>query len=84
MLFSRGEGVNFFGVAFKPKATGCLYSQMLATPNFLKWGDISLVAALAGNAIKFTSPRAYDGTLWSDSQIADFEKEVADLTKKLK
>ncbi len=83
MLFSRGEGVNFFGVAFKPKATGCLYSQMLATPNFLKWGDISLVAALANGAVKYTSPRAYDGALLSDSQIADFNAEVAALAKKL-
>ena len=84
MLFSRGEGVNFFGVAFKPKATGGLYSPMLATPNFLKWGDISLVAALANGAVKYTAPRAYDGALLSDSQVADFNAEVAALAKKLK
>lgn len=84
MLFTADAVINFSGVAFIPKAKGCLYSQMLATPNFLKWGDISLVAALAGKSLKFTSPRAYDGALWSDTQIADFDAEVAALTKKLK
>ena len=84
MLFSS-EGVeSFAGVAFKPKATGCLYTQMLATPNFLKWGDISLVAALAGKSLKFTAPRAYAGALLDEKRVADFNKEVADLTKKLK
>ena len=83
MLFSKDAVESFCGVAFKPKATGCLYSQMLATPNFLKWGDISLAVALAGDAVKFTAPRAYDGALWSDSKIAEFNDEVALLKKKL-
>lgn len=84
MLFSRGKDVSFSAVAFKPKATGCLYTQMLATPNFLKWGDISLVAALAGKGLKFTAPRAYDGELWDDARVAAFNSEVAELSKKLK
>ena len=84
MLFSS-EGVeSFSGVAFKPKAPGCLYTQMLATPNFLKWGDISLVAALAGKSLKFTSPRAYAGAPLGDKRTAEFNQEVAELTKKLK
>ena len=84
MLFTCAADVNFSAVAFKPKATNCLYSQMLATPNFLKWGDISLVAALAGKGLKFTSPRAYDGEVWTEEKIAAFNKEVETLTKKLK
>ena len=64
---------------------GCLYTPMLSLPGFLRWGDVSLAAALCpAGAVKFVSPRAYDGTPYTAAEEADFRAECAALRRKLK
>ena len=63
---------------------GCMYTAMLALPGFLKWGDISLVKAMCRNQIKISGLRGYDGTLYTDQEVADFYAEAELLKKKIK
>ena len=84
LLFRRDSIPTFRGNAFVPKLANCLYSAMLGIPGFLKWGDVSLAAALMNGEVDFVSPRAYDGTPYSDDEKADLLKEIADLKKKIK
>ncbi|MCI5780035.1 MAG: acetylxylan esterase [Lentisphaeria bacterium] len=64
---------------------GGLYTFMLPLPGFLRWGDISLAAALCPSGdVKFLSPRAYDGTPYTAAEEADFLAECAMLRRKLK
>ena len=62
---------------------GCLYTAMLALPGFLRWGDISLVKALCGDKVKLSGLRAYDGTAYSEKEVAAFYAECDLLAEKL-
>ena len=72
---------SFTGGAFLPFLPGNLYGHGLALPGFLKWGDVSLAAALA-DKVEFASPRAYDGTPLSAKAAQDLKKEIASLRAK--
>ena len=82
-LFRHESIPTFRGNAFVPRLNGCLYSIMLAIPGFLPWGDMSLVAALAGGRVAYDSPRAYDGTPYTEEERKAFEKETALLRSRL-
>ncbi|MBO4303723.1 MAG: acetylxylan esterase [Lentisphaeria bacterium] len=76
--------VDFTGkspfVKFLP---GLIYSLVLAIPGFLKWGDISLAAALGKGEVVRTRPRTWDGTLCTKKEASSAAKEVEEVRKKL-
>ena len=80
-LFSSASIPSFTGGAFLPFLPGNLYGHGLALPGFLKWGDVSLAAALA-DKVEFVSPRAYDGTPLTAKAAQDLKKEIASLRAK--
>ena len=82
-LFRRDSIPVFKYDAFKKHQEGYLYSVMLPIPGLLKWGDVSLAAALAPVKIKFESPRAYDGTPYTPEEIKALDKEIQSARKKL-
>lgn len=64
---------------------GFLYSTMQALPGFLKWGDISLAIALAGqDRVTLTSPRMFDGTPLNDADCAALTDEIRQLSAKIR
>lgn len=76
--------VNFKGAGpFAKFLPGAIYSLVLAIPGFLKWGDISLAAALGGGTAEFTSPRTSDGSVLTAAEVRNFRKELAAVRKKL-
>lgn len=83
LLFDM-QTVDFTGkspfVKFLP---GLIYSLVLAIPGFLKWGDISLAAALGKGKVLYTRPRTWDGTLCSAKEADSLTKEIASVRKKL-
>ena len=84
-LFRRDSIVTFKLDPFKDRTIqGCLYTPVMSLPGFLKWGDISLAAALCGDKVKFTSPRAYDGTTYTAEEIEAFNAEIKTMTAKLR
>ncbi|MBE6358181.1 MAG: hypothetical protein E7057_02910 [Lentisphaerae bacterium] len=84
MVFCRDSITTFKNDAFKYwTLPGALYSPVLSIPGFLKWGDVSLLKAIAGDKLNFVSPRAYDGTLFDSGKCNAFEKEVQMLAGKL-
>ena len=62
---------------------GLIYSLVLAIPGFLKWGDISLAAALGKGEVSHTRPRTWDGTLCSKKEAAAAAKEIEKVKKVL-
>ena len=83
LLFDMGS-VDFTAkspfVKFLP---GLIYSLVLAIPGFLKWGDISLAAALGKGEVSHTRPRTWDGTLCSKKEAAAAAKEIEKVKKVL-
>ena len=83
LLFDMGS-VDFTSkspfVKFLP---GLIYSLVLAIPGFLKWGDISLAAALGKGKVVHTRPRTWDGTLLDRKEAASAAKEIEKVRKKL-
>ncbi len=67
-------------VKYLPNA---IYSLTLAIPGFLKWGDISLAAALGSGEVKFISPRSSDGTPLSKKAEKEFAAEIEKTKKKI-
>lgn len=62
-----------------------LYSPMQAIPGFLKWGDISLAIALAGqDRITLSAPRMFDGTPLNDADCAALTAEISALSAKIR
>ena len=62
-----------------------LYSPMQAIPGFLKWGDISLTIALAGqDRITLSAPRMFDGTPLDDADCAALTAEISALSAKIR
>ena len=82
-LFRRDSIPTFQRNPFALRLDGCLYSCMLALPGFLQWGDVSLAAALAGGRVKFDSPRAYDGTPYTEQEIKALRKEISLLESRI-
>lgn len=60
-----------------------IYTLALNIPGFLKWGDVSLAAALCSAKVDFVSPRTADGTRFTQAQIKTWKAEVAKVSKKL-
>ena len=86
-LFCRDSIESFVTNAAKHRVQGCLYTPALCLPGFLRWGDMTLAAALAGDAgsrVSFLAPRAWDGTPYTDAQTAAMDAEIAALRAKLK
>ena len=83
LLFRRDSIRTFVCDAFAEKHAGCLYSPMLSIPQFLNWGDISLVCALGDDRIRFVSPRAFDGTAYTQAEEKAFEEEIQLLQQRL-
>ncbi|MBR2904456.1 MAG: hypothetical protein IKC08_01025 [Lentisphaeria bacterium] len=83
LLFDMGS-VDFTSkspfVKFLP---GLIYSLVLAIPGFLKWGDISLAAALGKGKVVHTRPRTWDGTLLDSKGASAAAKEIEKVRKKL-
>lgn len=84
LVFCRKSITTFQNDAFKYwTLPGCLYTPALSLPGFLKWGDVSMVKALAKNDITFVSPRCYDGTPLGEAKEKLFASEVESLRGKL-
>ena len=69
--------------AFDKYLPGAIYSLTLGIPGFLKWGDISLAAALGTGEVRFISPRSSDGTPMSPEAEKNFASEIVKIKKKL-
>jgi hypothetical protein len=61
-LFDNKENINYF-------------SMGVHLPGILKWGDISLAAALAGNTINFINPVSMSGQAITGSRLQEYRKE---------
>jgi hypothetical protein len=64
-LFDTSESINYFGMG-------------VHVPGFLKWGDVSLAAAISGNPIIFIDPVTMSGQEPGKLELkecqAEFEK----------
>jgi hypothetical protein len=65
-LFDTSGSVDFF-------------SMGIHLPGFLKWGDVSLVAALSGKNIKIINPVSMSGTKIGGSRLEEYQAEFAKL-----
>jgi hypothetical protein len=61
-LFDNRDSVDFYNMA-------------VHLPGFLKWGDLSLAAALSGKNVVFVHPRTMSGIPLSTSQLSAFREE---------
>ena len=61
-LFDNRESVDFF-------------SMGIHLPGFLKWGDLSLAAALTGKNVTFINPVTISGNSIDESNLKDFQGE---------
>ena len=57
------------------------FSMGIHLPGFLKWGDVSLVAALSGKNIKIINPVSMSGSKISGSRLEEYQMEFANLRK---
>ena len=83
-LFRRDSIAEFKNNPFQKRQEGYFYTVMLPIPGFLKWGDVSLAAALAQGIVRFVSPRAYDGTPYSSAEIKALDREIREVGRKLR
>ena len=67
-LFDNRESVDFF-------------SSGIFLPGFLKWGDISLAAALSGKNIIFINPVTISGQKINESRLIEYQTEFEKLRK---
>ncbi|MDD4109610.1 MAG: hypothetical protein PHH93_12915 [Prolixibacteraceae bacterium] len=61
-LFDSRENIDFF-------------SMGVHLPGFLKWGDVSLVAALSGKNISFVNPVTISGQNITGQLLENYKKE---------
>ena len=61
-LFDNRESVDF-------------YSMAIHLPGFLKWGDVSLAAALSGKNITMVNPLTMSGRSLSPAQLKEYKTE---------
>ena len=57
------------------------YSTAIHLPEFLKWGDVSLVAALTGKNITFVTPVSMSGQKISGDKLKEYETEFQKVRK---
>ncbi len=65
-MFDNRESIDFFSMA-------------IHLPGFLKWGDISLAAALSGSNITFINPVTMSGQMISNKRLMEFQEEFEKL-----
>jgi hypothetical protein len=65
-LFDTAESIDFFGMG-------------VHLPGFLKWGDISLVAAISGKSITFINPVTMSGQKLNESSLKEYQSEFEQL-----
>jgi hypothetical protein len=66
---------------FDNRETVDFYSMGIHLPGFLKWGDVSLAAALTGKNILFITPLTMSGGKLSETQLKEYETEFARLRR---
>jgi hypothetical protein len=66
---------------FDNRETVDFYSMAIHLPGFLKWGDVSLVAALAGKNITFINPRTMSGQKISEARLKVYQEEFERIRK---
>lgn len=57
------------------------FSMGIHLPGFLKWGDISLAAAISGKNIKFISPVTMSGQPIGKDQLKEYQAEFDKIGK---
>ena len=57
-------------------------SMAVHLPGFLKWGDVSLTAAISGAKVRFHSPAWMDGADLSKKELKKIEREFSMILKK--
>jgi hypothetical protein len=67
-LFDTRENIDFF-------------SMGIHLPGFLKWGDISLAAAIAGTEVNFIDPVTMSGRKISGDDLTEFKSEFSRIRK---
>jgi len=67
-LFDNRESIDYFSMA-------------VHLPGFLKWGDVSLAAALSGVDVQFIDPVTMSGSAMSESKLREFHREYDQLRK---
>jgi hypothetical protein len=67
-LFDNRESIDYF-------------SMGIHLPGFLKWGDLSLAAAISRNNIRFISPVTMSGTSLDGDRLKEYQSEY-DNTRK--
>lgn len=67
-----------FGNDVPPK----FFTMAFYLPGMLKWGDVSLAAALVEGEASFIEPVMSDGKAVSEKDLKDFEKEFKDIAAK--
>ena len=82
-LFDDTTNKFEFKDSFAKFLPNAIYSLVMSIPGFLKWGDISLAAALGSGKVDFVSPRTFDGTPCTKEQYKAWKNEVAKVRKKL-
>lgn len=68
-LFDTRENIDF-------------YTMAINIPGFLKWGDVSLAAALSGVNITFINPLTMSGRPLPDNKMSEFQTEFEQLRKR--
>ncbi len=68
---------------FEKFLPGGIYSPALCIPDFLKWGDVSLIAALGHAPVRFQDMRSFEGRPLTDEETQSLEKEIRAVRKKL-
>jgi len=66
-LFDNRESVDF-------------YSMAIHLPGFLKWGDVSLAAALSGKNIAMINPLTMSGRPLTSGQLQEYKTEFATIS----
>jgi len=66
---------------FDNRETVDFYSMGIHLPGFLKWGDVSLAAALTGKNISFINPLTMSGGKLDESQRKDYQTEFEKLRR---
>jgi cephalosporin-C deacetylase-like acetyl esterase len=61
-LFDNRDSINF-------------YSMAIHIPGFLKWGDVSLTAALCSKDVRFINPLTISGQKLSNDKLKEYQEE---------
>ena len=68
-LFDTRENIDF-------------YTMAIHLPGILKWGDISMAAALTGSDITFIHPLTLSGRGIPETELSEFKNEFAEMRKR--